>query len=292
MTHGKDGMHSVNQSKHSERSELSELSRQETPLTFYEGKWVATNRTTRSLKNFIVKKERFFLKEMAAHRGLILDIGCGGGWSFFTLFDGVVGLDLSHTSLVNALDIYSSGVQGSSLKLPFQDESFDYVVSLDVLGHIHEDYKEQLLSEFFRVLKRGGSTLHYIETLSNDPISLFGRKHPDLNEKYIVAPEGHIGAEPPAVVFERFRSAGFVPVREEPCYKGFIYIDRFVQYFDNEFAEQSRLVKTLVQLFKPITNYRLLTLGANLFITLLFELCDPLLPDDWAGGALVHYQKP
>jgi ubiquinone/menaquinone biosynthesis C-methylase UbiE len=188
MTHGKDGMHSVNQSKHSEhskRSELSELSRQETPLTFYEGKWVATNRTTRSLKNFIVKKERFFLKEMAAHRGLILDIGCGGGWSFFTLFDGVVGLDLSHPSLVNALDIYSSGVQGSSLKLPFQDESFDYVVSLDVLGHIHEDYKEQLLSEFFRVLKRGGSTLHYIETLSNDPISRFGRKYPDLNEKYI-----------------------------------------------------------------------------------------------------------
>lgn len=258
---------------------------------FYEGKWVATNTSIRSLKNFLVKKERFFLRTLGKGSGSLLDLGCGGGWRFFSRFAPVVGLDLSLASLRNAGRIYSLGTQGDVCNLPFADGSFDAVVSLDLLGHIPFENKDRLLSEIARVLKPGGLTVHYIETLSTDPLSSFSRGYPELHERYFVAPEGHIGTEPPAATFARFRQAGFVPVAEIPAYKGFIYVERVLQYFDNEFMEHSRAIRLLVMLLRPLARHRLPTLAANLFITLCFELFDPLLPDTWAGGVLVSYRK-
>ncbi len=269
-----------------------ELSHMETPHAFYEGKWVTTNYSVRSLKNILVKKERFFLRTMHPRRGTVLDLGCGGGWSFFTLFDYVVGLDISLTSLKQARSIYALPTQGAITRLPFADDSFDFVVSLDVLGHVAPQFKDVLLAEVYRVLKPGGATLHYIETLSMDPLSVFSRRYPDLHEKYVVAPEGHIGAELPSRTFERFRQAGFLPIHEIPAYKGFIYVDRFIHYFDNEYTEQSRFIRWAVTVLKPFVRYKPVTLAVNLLIALCFELLDPVLPDDWAGGALAYYQKP
>lgn len=269
----------------------ADLSRLEAPRDFYEGKWVGTNRSVRSLKSFIVKKERFFHQNFPEKRGSVLDLGCGGGWSFFSQFDHVVGLDVSLSSLQNARQVYGSGTLASVTRLPFADESFDYVVSLDLLGHIAAPYKDALLADVYRVLKPGGATVHYIETLSTDPLSNFSRSHPDLHERYFVAPEGHIGAESPAETFQRFRRAGFLPVHEVPAYKGFIYIDRFFQYFDNEFKDRSPAIRAAVTLLRPLVRHKALTLATNLFITLLFEVCDPVLPDAWAGGALVYYLK-
>lgn len=273
-------------------STTTELSQMEVARDFYEAKWVTTNHRVRSLRHILVKKERFFVHHLKGKKGVLLDFGCGGGWSFFRQFDNVIGLDISHASLQNAQTVYTAATLGAVTRMPFADNSFDFVVSLDVLGHIAPDYKNQLLAEIFRILKPGGATLHYIETLSTDPLSSFSRSHPDLHEQYFVAPEGHIGAESPTDTFQRFRAAGFIPLHEQPAYKGFIYIDRFTQYFDNEFKEHSALIRTLVTLCKPIVRSRLLTLAVNLGITLCFELFDHILPDEWAGGALVYYCKP
>lgn len=258
---------------------------------FYEGKWVATNRKS-LLRSVLVKKERFFLKTLGKQRGTLLDLGCGGGWSFFTRFAPVVGVDLSHRSLCNARQLYSLGVQAEITQLPFADGSFDVVVSLDVLGHISFAQKPLLLQEIARVLKPGGITVHYIETLSDDPLSRFSRSHPDLHERYFVAPEGHIGTESAWTTCARFRTAGFLPIEEIPVYKGFIYGERFLQYFDNEFQEYSRVIRWLVKLLRALARHRMLMLATNLLITLGFELCDPFLPDSWAGGVLVSYRKP
>jgi SAM-dependent methyltransferase len=268
------------------------LAYEETPREFYEAKWVKTNESVRSLRNLLVKKERFFVRTLGGKRGVLLDLGCGGGWRFFRQFDQSVGLDVSLSSLYNAQDTYSAATLGSVTRIPLADNSCDYVVSLDVLGHIPFDYKDDLLAEVYRVLKPGGATVHYIETLSNDPLSRFSRSYPDLHEAHFVAPEGHIGVESPADTFTRFRRTGFVPIHELPVYKGFIYIDRFMQYFDNEFRERSRFIRAMTTLCRPLVSSRYITLAINLLITLGFELCDPLLPDTWAGGALVYYEKP
>jgi SAM-dependent methyltransferase len=268
------------------------LAHDETPREFYEGKWIRTNTSARSLKNIIVKKERFFLRALRGQSGALLDLGCGGGWRFFRRFQPIVGLDISFTSLQNARQIYTLATQGAVTRLPFADNAFDFVASLDVLGHIPFEYKDALLAEIHRVLKPGGTTLHYIETRSTDPLSRFSRSQPHLHQRYFIDPEGHIGTESPADTFQRFRRAGFHPVAEMPVYKGFIYVERFLQYFDNEFKEHSALIRAMSAALRPIGQRKTLSLAANLFITLCFELFDPLLPDAWAGGALVAYQKP
>jgi ubiquinone/menaquinone biosynthesis C-methylase UbiE len=273
-------------------SPAAHLAYAETPREFYEAKWVKTNASVRSLRNLLVKKERFFVRTLGGKRGTLLDLGCGGGWSFFRQFDLSIGLDVSLTSLYNAQTVYTDATLGSVTRIPLADNSCDVVVSLDVLGHIPFGYKDDLLAEIYRVLKPGGATVHYIETLSNDPLSRFSRSYPELHEAHFVAPEGHIGVESPSDTFARFRQAGFVPVHEVPVYKGFIYLDRFMQYFDNEFREKSQVIRAMTTMFRPLVQSKYITLAINLLITLCFEVCDPLLPNTWAGGALVYYKKP
>lgn len=259
--------------------------------TFYEGRWKEANNSTISLRNLLIKKNRFFLRQLKGHHGHILDLGCGGGWRFFTTIGPVIGLDISSSSLKNAAQVYEGVVRGDIYALPFADSSLDIVVSLDLLGHIPIEKKDRALREIYRVLKRGGLTVHYIEAGGDDPLSELARKRPDLYEQYIVAPEGHCGIEPASAVFRRFRSVGFVPLHEVAAYKMLIYVERVVQYFDNEYKEESGLLRVLVALCKPLVRMRLLADIANLFLTLSFEILDRTLPDSWAGGALVSYIK-
>ncbi|TET50383.1 MAG: class I SAM-dependent methyltransferase [Anaerolineales bacterium] len=259
---------------------------------FYEGKWTSTDRGSGSLKNLLIKKERFFVRQLRGEHGTVLDLGCGGGWYHFARIGPVAGLDLSHASLCSAKEVYSLPTQGLATALPYADESFALVVSLDFIGHVPIDKKDLLLSEIYRVLRSGGKTLHYIETLSADPLNSFARRHPDLYERYLIAPDGHVGIETPTATYSRFRAKGFEPVSETAAYKGAVYVERFVRYFDNEYRDRSLSIRLLVALLKPIARLKPLALAANLLITAAFELFDPLLPQRWAGGVLVCYTKP
>jgi SAM-dependent methyltransferase len=68
----------------------------------------------------------------------------------------------------------------SALSLPFPDESFDYVVSDQVLEHI-EGPPQRVIDESFRVLKPGGLAIHttcFINPIHRDPND-FWRFTPD-----------------------------------------------------------------------------------------------------------------
>lgn len=262
-----------------------------TSLQFYEGKWTSTDYSAGSVRNYLIKKERFFLRQLHGQQGRVADLGCGGGWRFFTRVGSVIGVDLSFSSLQNAKQIYSGVTKADIACLPFADNSFDAVVSLDMLGHIPPDRRDQVLLEIYRILKPSGLTAHYVETSSNDPLSTFARKYPDLYQRYIITPEGHVGMETASETLEWFRRLGFVPVREVAAYKGLIYLQRFIQYFDNEYKEKSSCLRLLVALFKPLLKVGFLTNLVNSGITLCFEILDPILPQNWAGGVLVCYTK-
>src|SRR5256885_1882262 len=85
----------------------------------------------------------------------VLDLGCGPGMLALLKRKGVtlVGVDLSPELLAAASrNGYDGAYLATLTALPFPDSSFDYVVSLDVMGHVAFDDKDQVLSEIKRVL--------------------------------------------------------------------------------------------------------------------------------------------
>lgn len=258
---------------------------------FYESRWVQPDLTSGSLRNRLVKKERFFLNMLRGKQGSLLDLGCGGGWRMFSQVGATVGVDVSIGSLKAARTLYDVVVQSGLTCLPFPDNTFDYVVSTDVLGHIPLEEKDLVLSEIKRILRPGGITLHYVEAEGDDPLMKFARSHPELYRQHILDPEGHIGLEAAGAIFRRFRRQHWEPIEERAVYRGPVYIQRFVQYFDNGYRRKSVCISALTSISKVIITIAPIALLVNLGITLVLEATDRICPESWAGGVLVCYQK-
>jgi SAM-dependent methyltransferase len=258
---------------------------------FYEGKWAAPDLSRGSPRNWLVKKQRFFLRRLAGRQGRLLDLGCGGGWAVFARAGETAGVDLSISSLQGARKLYDTVAAAELGALPFPDASFDYVVSSDVLGHVPLPGKDQVWKEMRRVLKPGGRTLHYIEADGSDPLMRFAKSDPALYRRHVVEPEGHVGMESARATFGRFRRLGFRPVVERGVYRMFLYLERVVQYFDNAYKLRSRLIRLLVAIARLARRRAALENLGNLAITALIELGDRLLPLSWSNGVLVEYVR-
>ena len=97
----------------------------------------------------------------------VLDYGCGPGhdlvgFGAFSKTRRLVGIDLSQSSLAEArdrLEIHNINAElfwldSNVTKLPFADNSFDYIHTSGVLHHVPDPIK--ILLEFSRILKPGG----------------------------------------------------------------------------------------------------------------------------------------
>ncbi|MBV7506922.1 class I SAM-dependent methyltransferase [Bacillus sp. sid0103] len=101
--------------------------------------------------------------ENISNKSRILDAGCGTGQTAAYLyqhyFAKVVGLEINPIMIEKAKRRFQSLglpirlIQGSVEKLPFKDNTFDFILSESVLAFVD---KPVALSEFFRVLKNGG----------------------------------------------------------------------------------------------------------------------------------------
>lgn len=105
------------------------------------------------------------LDHLYSQRNLkILDAGCGTGGMLKSLngFD-TIGLELSPEAIkfCNKRGLKNI-VQGSVTNLPFPDDYFDVVISLDVLYHMDVEDDEQALQEAQRVLKDNGRLLLHL----------------------------------------------------------------------------------------------------------------------------------
>ncbi len=105
-------------------------------------------------------------RKMAGHYGLkagdrILDVGCGKGFllhEFTQAVPGVTvaGLDVSRYALDHAKEeVKPFLVEGSAVKLPYPDKSFDLVVSINTLHNLQLPDLERSLGEIERVAKAG-----------------------------------------------------------------------------------------------------------------------------------------
>jgi ubiquinone/menaquinone biosynthesis C-methylase UbiE/uncharacterized protein YbaR (Trm112 family) len=258
---------------------------------FYENRWSESDLSTGGLRNFLIKKQRFFVNYLKKQQGSLLDLGCGGGWKLFTNVGSVTGVDLSHCSLKTAGNIYDQVVQADWTMLPFPDNSFDLVVSSDVLGHVPYADKDKVYSEIERVLKPGGLTIHYIEADSNDPLMRWCKKFPDLYQKHVIDTEGHVGMESARDTMLRFRKYGLEPVYEEGVYRLLMYVNRIPLLLDNEYRSKSVIINFLVTSARMLLSNKFTEMAANLLLVGLLEISDQILPENWSNGVLVAYKK-
>lgn len=94
----------------------------------------------------------------------VLDAGCGSGRPVLELVDrhhDPVGLDISTSQIAMARERVPAArfAQGDLATLPFEDDSFDAIVSFYAIIHVPKEEHETVLSEFHRVLRPGGELL-------------------------------------------------------------------------------------------------------------------------------------
>ncbi|HEV8286810.1 MAG TPA: class I SAM-dependent methyltransferase [Chitinophagaceae bacterium] len=91
----------------------------------------------------------------------ILDIGCGTGHlSHYLQKKGfnVIGIEPSQNMLSYARKNFPQiqFIEGVSSELPFEDNTFDFILSIEVMRYLHSADIAKTYSEVFRVLKKGG----------------------------------------------------------------------------------------------------------------------------------------
>ena len=118
----------------------------------------------RNIEKFQVEITLKALEILGLKNGLVLDAGCGTGFSTKTIQDAgldVIGIDVSSEMCALALKKGLAVVQGSFQELPFTNEYFDGIISVSSLQWVSGNYETVLeayhavSSEFFRVLKNG-----------------------------------------------------------------------------------------------------------------------------------------
>ena len=133
------------------------------------GRYHGPEGDTFALEELLPVARRFVTRESR-----VLEVGCGYGRNLVALahLDPrlVVGSDVDRGELTRAAERRAglppergqrvSLVQQEPKRLPFKDDSFDFVVLWQVLEHLFgEDLKQTVVSECVRVLKPGGHIL-------------------------------------------------------------------------------------------------------------------------------------
>lgn len=238
------------------------------------------------------RRERFFKKNIKGRNNLILDIACGAGRDYFAKYGSVVGVDLSFEALTIAKKEYDLVIQSGVNKLPFPDNTFDYVVSSDFFGHIRSEDKDEIMKEIYRVLKPEGKTVHIIENDSNNIWFRFAHRYPELFQKYFIEKiGGHIGLELPSVCVERWKKNGFEPTVVKKIW-GIIWpIQSYVELFDNEYKGHSVLVKSVVVFSKFLSRIKVIRLLSDIILNPINSLVESLTRLDHGQGLMIVCQK-
>src|SRR4051794_6510852 len=220
---------------------------------FYRDKFVSNAvldpRYFKALDRFDLRFARtMWVYDNVRENSAVLDLGCGAGMLALLKRKSVTltGVDLSDECVGAARrNGYDETVKSTLDALPFNDASFDYVVSLDVLGHIPAGQKDAVLAEIKRVVRADGVTMHGIECTD-----LAGRRrYQEMSGEELrrfIAIDGHVGLEEEqehAARFQRF----FQHVAWEPRYALCLSSDEFLKQadryglpFEDDFLEYLR----------------------------------------------------
>lgn len=161
----------------------------------------------------------------------VLDFGCGSGTLSILKHKGchLTGVDYSVAALEIARTInhYDEVVAGdiSGCQLPLA--SFDYIVSLDVFGHIEFAHKDAVIGRLKDLLKPNGTMLHGIEcgNIFYDAMS------PEELAQFVQV-DGHVGIENKPAIVQRFQGF-FRNVRGEVRYDVINLVEEYLKQRDS-----------------------------------------------------------
>jgi SAM-dependent methyltransferase len=205
---------------------------------FYRDKFVSNavldHRYFKPLDRFDLRFARtMWVYDNVRRNSSLLDLGCGAGMLALLKRKGVAltGVDLSEECVAAARrNGYDETIIGELHALPFADASFDYVASLDVIGHIPEEQKDAVFSEIKRVLRPNGVTLHGIECTDRAARRRYDEMSAEELRRFI-AIDGHVGLEEEDEHAARFRRF-FAHVGWEPRYALCLSSDEFQKQAD------------------------------------------------------------
>ena len=109
-----------------------------------------------------------------------LDVACGTGWMTQHLRGDIVGLDASESMLEIARERVPHGefVVGDALSLPFEDLSFDRVVTGHFYGHLEDPERSRFVAEARRVARE----LLVVDSALHDGVQPRERQERVLND--------------------------------------------------------------------------------------------------------------
>ena len=165
------------------------------------------------------------IEDIVARHGVkrVLDVGTGPGYLALAASSLVgpggvaVGIDASPEMIVRARELAARAGSAAEFRLasaaalPFEDGSFDVVVSRLVLHHLPGEVKTKALAEMLRVLRPGG------RLLVADMASSTARRGHHL-VAHVMGRHPETDSVPERVVWE----AGFRDVRSGPLMHGFL----------------------------------------------------------------------
>lgn len=102
----------------------------------------------------------------------VLDVGCGKGCMLHDMAElitgiTVKGIDISEYAVENAIEDMKSHVQvANAKKLPFEDNSFDVVISINTVHNLEKDECSKALQEIERVSR--GRSFITVDAYRND----------------------------------------------------------------------------------------------------------------------------
>jgi methionine biosynthesis protein MetW len=152
----------------------------------------------------------------------VLDVGCGDGGTAgrAVLEHGCryIGVDVSETAVRRALNRgFDARIIDDAASLPFEDESFEAVLAIEVLEHLF--LPQFAVAEIYRVLKNRGVLILSVPNVAywrrRLDIAVFGRWHPPGDDLSVEQSwrDPHIRFFNPGSMNRLLRLAGFTDVR-------------------------------------------------------------------------------
>jgi len=169
---------------------------------FYEGAYTATVKWMPKsekwyhtwLLKFLQSGFLWLVNKNVKKDGYILELGCGGGVSYFGEKFNMIGLDLSFKSLLHVPEKYIIKAQADAAALPLSDASLDAIISSCFWEHIQVSQKEKMLKEFNRVLKQNGKIIFMYDVVNdNCIINLIKRINMNYYTEEFLIKDGHYG---------------------------------------------------------------------------------------------------
>jgi len=264
--------------------------------TFYEGRY--TGESSASASGGLITRLKLYLnnshylwwiRKHIPAGGELLDLGVGGGTRFVAEHGRATAVDLSFASVRAAAPLYERAVQANALALPLAGGSIDAVVSSFFLEHVPVADKPAVLAELARVVRPGGRLVLIFDTESDSPAARWLRRDAERYHACIVARDGHVGLESVSTNLQRFRDAGFRVLDHHVANKTLVqHLPAYVWLGDYGHPVTTALGQAAAAIASRPWAWRAWTAG----VTLLDDLMEPVLPDDWGRIMLVALEKP